>query len=108
MVQLMGLMGYISVVVLPLMITLSTFDGLSSLPKYYFSQFSLGNIGGASSVCVQENLMTHAAAFRLECTQGLVIDLDAKGKNSDELIFDSGIIPMGAPYTTYCRYSDDM
>ena len=52
MVQLMKMMGVISIAVLPIIFQLSSFGALSELPKYSISQYSLGNLGGAEVVCV--------------------------------------------------------
>ena len=51
MVQLMIMVGLISLVTIPLMMTLSSFGALEQFPGYNFNQFTLGNIGGSDIFC---------------------------------------------------------
>ena len=51
MVQLMIMMGIVSVIMLPSMYEMSRFSALSSFPGFTTNQFTLGNIGGADALC---------------------------------------------------------
>ena len=53
MLQLMYFMLLISCLAIPMMYYFSTFNGTKGQVGYYFSQFSLGNIGGAKTYCIQ-------------------------------------------------------
>ena len=61
MLQLMCLMLLISCLAVPLMLYFASFQGTKGQVGFYFSQFSLGNIGGASTYCTQANFATHGS-----------------------------------------------
>ena len=46
-------------------------QALSDQPKYFFNQFSLGNMGGASSLCAQKRVGTDS--ITLNCPSGVMI-----------------------------------
>ncbi len=50
-VQLMIMMSIIMIVTVPLMLIYASYDDLSTMPGYEFNAFSLGNIGGSTTVC---------------------------------------------------------
>ena len=51
MLQLFYFMLLISCLAIPLMAYFATFSGTKGSVGYYFSQFSMGNLGGASTFC---------------------------------------------------------
>ena len=51
MLQLLYLMLLFSCMAVPLMLYFATFEGTKGQVGYAFSQFSLGNLGGASTYC---------------------------------------------------------
>ena len=53
MVQLMYFMLMVSCLAVPLMLYFASFEGTRGQVGYYFSQFSMGNLGGASTYCTQ-------------------------------------------------------
>ena len=51
MVELMVMVGLISIVTIPLMLSLSEYGALEQYPGYEWNQYTLGNIGGADAFC---------------------------------------------------------
>ena len=70
MVELMIMVGLISLVTIPLMMTLSSFGALEQFPGYDFNQYTLGNIGGSNVFCAQSAFTTAASAMLIECPKG--------------------------------------
>ena len=91
--KLMWMVGIISVLMVLPMWKLSELDGLSSYPSYATNKYTLGNIGGAQSICAQARPEQNSLV--LDCNDGTYIDLDAKAGNHGEQIFDLGLIPWG-------------
>ena len=83
MVQLMIMVGLISLVTIPLMMTLSSFGALEQFPGYNFNQYTLGNIGGSDIFCSQSVFNTQETAMQLECPVGTTIDLTTVAANTD-------------------------
>ena len=104
MIQLITLFIILSCMAIPLMVFYSQFSGTYGQVGYLFSQFSMGNMGGASSYCVQTRFNQKKSSVILQCTTGL-LDLDAVSDLTEEPIFDVGIIPRGAELTNYCEAS---
>lgn len=77
MVELMIMMAVITVVMAPSMIGFSGFTSLSELPNYSTAMYTLGNIGGASSICNHATFMSTDTSIKLECGAGTLINLDA-------------------------------
>ena len=105
MVQLMIMVGLISLVTIPLMMTLSSFGALEQFPGYNFNQYTLGNIGGSDIFCSQSVFNTEATAMQIECPVGTTIDLTAVAANTNEAIFNAGIIPSTSKVNNYCQRS---
>ena len=77
MLQLMYLMLIISCLAIPMMYYFSLFNGTKGSVGYYFSQFTLGNIGGSSTFCTQTHFNGGAdSSIMMQCTSGN-LDLDA-------------------------------
>lgn len=105
MVELMVMVGLISLVTVPLMMTFSSFDALAAYPGYGWNQYTLGNIGGADSFCAQSTFMGPASAIAVECPSGTVVSITKKADNTGSSILDFGIIPNTADVNTYCMNS---
>jgi len=105
MVELMWMVGIITLVLAPIMMTFASFDALATFPGYDFNQYTLGNIGGSSAVCQQATFTGKYTALSIDCPAGTVIDLTAKAENTGAAIFDYGIIPSTADVNTYCMSS---
>jgi len=102
MVELMIMVGLISLVTIPLMGTFASFDALESYPNFSMNKYTLGNIGGADAFCQQSSFDLAASAFNIECKGGAVINMDAIAQNTNKPIFDAGIISADADVNTYC------
>ena len=98
----MVMVGLISVVTIPLMLSLSSYETLAQYPGYEWNQYTLGNIGGSDSFCAQSTFAGTHSAMTIECPTNSVIDLDAIATNTDKLLLDYGIIPNTADINTYC------
>ena len=72
----MWMVGIISVFMAWPMMALPQFEGLASYPSYETNRFTLGNIGGAKSVCAQARIDKHNSLM-LDCGPGTYIDLEA-------------------------------
>ena len=105
MFELMIMVGLISVVTIPLMMTFAKFDALAAYPNYDWNQFTLGNIGGADVFCAQSTFMGPASAISIDCPSGTVVTLTKKAENTKKPILDFGIIPNTADVNTYCSNS---
>ena len=99
----MWMVGIISVFMVWPMMTLSQFEGLASYSSYGANRYTLGNIGGAESVCAQARIDNQNSLI-LDCGPGTYIDLEAKAANNGDPIFDLGLIPYGSQISTFCSY----
>mmetsp|Transcript_10851 Transcript_10851/g.14604 ORF Transcript_10851/g.14604 Transcript_10851/m.14604 type:complete len:316 (+) Transcript_10851:248-1195(+) len=108
MIQLMIMVAIISCVMFPLMYTLSRFSALEQFPSYSTNKYTLGNIGGADSLCNHATFMGgDKTIVSMQCGTNSLIDLDAFASNTNTVLFDIGIIPQEAPVNTYCSNVDD-
>lgn len=105
MVELMVMVGLISLVTIPLMGTFASFTALENYPGFSMNKFTLGNIGGADAFCQQSSFDLAASAFTVECKGGAVINMDAIASNTNKPIFDAGILSSAADVNTYCTNS---
>ena len=106
MVALMILFGSISVFMLPSMLTFSSYSALEVFTTTYGdAKYTLGNIGGADTLCKQSTYMVGETSMRLECGQGTLIDMEVLGGKTGEPVLDFGLVPAEAPINTYCSNS---
>ena len=50
-VHLIGMMTVVTMVMLPVMYTFSTYHALENYPRYDLNKYALGNIGGSAASC---------------------------------------------------------
>ena len=105
MIELMVMVGLISLVTIPIMYFYSTFGALGVYPGYEYNMYSLGNIGGASAFCTQATFMPDATAFQIRCPMGTLIDTQAVAHNTGRPMFEAGLISIDAEVNTYCTNS---
>lgn len=75
----------------PLMFQFANFDSLKGQQGYFINKFSLGNLGGSSTLCTQVDFMESDAHFSLKCNEGL-LDLDAIDSKSGYPLYEAGVI----------------
>lgn len=51
--QLICMMMFITLVIFPVFWTYMSYHGLQNQPGFVINQFSLGNLGGAQTICAQ-------------------------------------------------------
>mmetsp|Transcript_41366 Transcript_41366/g.54392 ORF Transcript_41366/g.54392 Transcript_41366/m.54392 type:complete len:205 (-) Transcript_41366:2339-2953(-) len=104
--QLFTLMLLISCLAVPLAAYFATFSGTNGEVLHYFSQFSIGNLGGASTYCTQTNLGDNKRKSNmiLHCPTG-ALDLTATSQDTGLPIFSAGIIPSSSELSNYCAAS---
>ena len=107
MVQLMMMTGIITLVMMPLMWQLSSFEALSNYPTFSDAKYTLGNIGGAQSICAAASFMHEGTSLRLECPPGTLLDFAAVSSYPAGKLFDVGLIPADSKINTYCATTDD-
>lgn len=102
--HLIKMMSIMMIVTVPLMMFYASQEDLSTLPGYEFNAMTLGNIGGASSVCAVSTFHSEEMVMPIKCRSGL-LNIDATSKNTGKPIFDFGIIPASSQVITYCANS---
>jgi hypothetical protein len=90
---LLNLMWLMLIFTMPVQFLYSGYDGLKGQPGYAINKYSLGNLGGAESLCKIGPVDTDR--LPLSCNMGLM--------NADNLTF--GIIPSSSKITNYCQNS---
>ena len=85
------MMIFCTVLVLPIIFNFSQFSALEGQFGYFVNKFSLGNLGGAHTQCVQVPYMSQQAHFALNCQSG-IIDLDSLDHRTGSKLFQIGII----------------
>ena len=101
-IQLLVMVCFITLFILPLLWIFSSYDNLAALPGYDFNQYTLGNMGGADAYCAQSGFSSKEMAIPIKCSTG-VISLDAIAVNTGKPIFDVGIIHANSSENTFCN-----
>lgn len=99
--DLLMMMVLIMGVTTVIMFIYGSYEGLAGRSGYEFNAYSLGNLGGARAFCATSSFQFEAMAIPIECSTG-VISLDKTATNTDEAIFDAGIIPKSSDKNSYC------
>jgi len=102
--QLCQMMLFIAIFSVPTCWVFSQYEGLNQLPNYTYTQYSLGNLGGAHTACGQAPLNIPKASINLACNSGS-LDQFARTEKDDAPAVSVGIINKSQKKTNYCMTS---
>jgi len=70
MIDLLYMMLFLSLLAVPLMFKFASFSGLQGSATYSMSQYSLGNLGGANTLCSHSPFITNLSKIDFSCSTG--------------------------------------
>jgi len=80
------MMLFISLFALPLMFHFVSYGAYDNAPRNYFTQFSLGNMGGSNTFCAQSPLASDKSIINMRCSTGL-LDVNAISTSKNKRLF---------------------
>ena len=96
----------ISCIMVPLMLSYSKFSALENFPGYTINQYTMGNVGGASSFCAHAKFETMMSALSIDCpNETLIAKLDTIADNTQKPVYEVGIIASTTEDKTFCSNS---
>ena len=87
----MWLMFMCMLVTIPMMLQFANFEALFGQAGYSINKFSLGNMGGSMTLCIQVPYTEPNSRLNIHCNTG-VINLDSIDAKSGKKLLQTGII----------------
>jgi len=102
MLSLMCMMLIVAGFAVPLMVRFSQFSALTTQPGFHV--YSIGNMGGAESLCEVARINDSHAQINLQCHAGQ-LSTKAIAANTGAPVFQAGVIPQSADSFGWCSAS---